>query len=70
MKKFFVIFIGLFSMGFMACNSSNQQADADETELTPVTPSDQHRYNIDAPEEQVINLDTTELDSTDMETQP
>ncbi|MCL7986546.1 hypothetical protein M8998_01195 [Sphingobacterium sp. lm-10] len=62
MKKLIYTILGLSAFSFMACHSSQERAD--ENELTPVEPADQQRYNINQSTEEVINLDTTSTDTT------
>ncbi len=50
----------------MSCHSSQERADDVDNELTPVEPADQQRYNINQSTEEVINLDTTSTDTTNL----
>lgn len=60
------IMLGL-AMQF-SCQSGEKHDDASETELTPVNPSDEARYNINQPNQEVINMDTTATDTTFVDT--
>lgn len=64
MNKLKTYTTGLFVLGlilFASCNNT-----PNETETTPgaVEGSDPTRYNINAPDEEVINLDSTTVDSS------
>ncbi len=66
MKKLIYTILGISAFSFMACHSSQERADEVDSELTPVEPADQQRYNINQSNEEVINLDTTATDTTNM----
>lgn len=60
--------LGIGSFGFVACHSSQEKAGDTESELTPVEPADKQLYNINQSDEEVINLDTTQTDTTATDT--
>lgn len=64
MNKVKAYTIGLFVLGLFLFTSCNNTPT--ETETTPgaVEGSDPTRYNINAPDEEVINLDSTTVDSS------
>lgn len=65
---FFYLSTLIIGLAFLsACGSSNQQDEENSGDLTPVTESDRQRYNINEDTETVINLDSTHVDSTDLQ---
>lgn len=50
----------------MSCNQEKKQEDVGE-DLTPVEGNDPTRYNINAPDENLINMDSTNMDSTNID---
>lgn len=57
---------GIFAMlVFMvsSCNQSTKEETGKE-ELTPVEGNDQTRYNLNSPDQELINMDSTNMDST------
>lgn len=73
MKKLQFIITGLFAMGLMtamSCNNSQKDTTGEDVEALPdpTEGGDAERYNINAPDEQVIKLDSTAMDSTAVDT--
>lgn len=60
--------MGIFAMGlmsFMSCTNTTKTSEPDAEELpNPETGGDAERYNINAPDEEVIKLDSTIADTT------
>ncbi len=68
MNKIKLLVSGIFAMGLItmiSCtnNSDNKETDAEELP-NPQEGGDQERYNINAPDEEVIKLDSTAADTT------
>ncbi len=58
--------IGLFSAAVLfatSCNS-NQKTEGEGTDLTPVEGNDPTRYNLNEPDKDLIDLDSSKMDST------
>ncbi len=67
MHKIKFILLGAFAMGLITVTSCyNSEKSENETEVLPdpAQGGDAERYNINAPDEEVINLDSTEVDTT------
>lgn len=63
------IISSLFAFGLlflMSCNQEKKQEDVGE-DLTPVEGNDPTRYNINAPDEDLINMDSTNMDSVNID---
>lgn len=63
--------IGIFAMGFFtmtSCNNSENTTTETEVLPDPEQGGDAERYNINAPDAEVINLDSTEVDTTVQDT--
>ncbi|MVZ60471.1 hypothetical protein [Sphingobacterium humi] len=60
-----LLFSGMF---LLSCNSSNSEGDANEATPPPVEEGDVSRYNINQPDESVLKLDSTTVDSTKIDT--
>lgn len=65
MNKFKSLTSGLFVLGLLLFTSCNNNSKETETAPKEVEGSDPTRYNINAPDEEVINLDSTRVDSLD-----
>jgi len=67
MNKFKFLVTGIFAMGLMtilSCNNNNEKSETDVEELpNPEEGGDQERYNINAPDEEVIKLDSAAADT-------
>ncbi len=67
MNKLKLLVTGIFAMGFitlMSCNNTDNKDTETESLPDPVEGGESERYNINAPDEEVINLDSTMVDST------
>lgn len=63
------IISSLFAFGLLfllSCNQEKKQEDVGE-DLTPVEGNDPTRYNINAPDEDLINMDSTNMDSINID---
>jgi len=66
-KKSIISSLFAFSLLFLvSCNQEKKQEDVGE-DLTPVEGNDPTRYNINAPDEDLINMDSTNMDSINID---
>ena len=65
MNKLKSLTTGLFALGLLLFISCSNNPKETETMPTDVKGSDPTRYNINAPDEEVINMDSTRIDSSD-----
>jgi hypothetical protein len=70
MNKFKILITGIFAMGLMTMISCNNNKDSGNTETDaeelpdPQEGGNQERYNINAPDEEIIKLDSSAADTT------